>query len=260
MSPVTPPIPEFQTFDDVVEGLGTLERRFRQRADRRSVFSTLYGAVSVAARERVAQRSFEDNQWVQRYAVGFANMYRVALEHYEAGRLAEVPRAWQLCFDFSAGGNGLVLQDLLLAVNAHVNHDLAFALSAVSIGPDRASRHRDHTRVNQIFASVLETATERIASLYAPGLRTIDESAGQIDELVGLFSIEVARESAWEGAVSLANARIDTERKLTAKLISSRAAVMARLLRAPSLNPALIACLRRLEQNADWLALVAPRV
>jgi len=260
MAPVSEPTDPYRTIDDVVDGLGALERGFRHRGDRRSVFPTLYGLVSVAARERVSQRLFEDNDWVARYAVAFADLYRVALEQYDAGRLADVPRAWRLCFDFAAGGAGLVLQDLLLAVNAHVNNDLAFALSAVSIGPDRASRHRDHTRVNQIFASVLETATERIASMYAPGLRTIDEGAGQIDELVGLFSIEVARESAWEGAVALANAQTDTERRLTAKLISSRAAVMARLIRAPSLHPAMIAGLRRLEQDVSWLAVVAPPV
>ena len=253
-------MPTFRTLDDVVEGLGTLEHRFRQQGDRRSVFPTLYGLVSVAARERVAQRFFEDNEWVERYAVAFANLYRVAVERHDAGRLDELPRAWRLCVAIAGCGSGRVQQDLLLAVNAHVNHDLAFALSAVSIGPDRAARHRDHTRVNQIFASVMETSTERIASLYAPGLRTIDTGAGEVDELVGLFSIEVARESAWEGAVALANAQTDAERRLTAKLISSRAAVMARLIRAPSLNPAMIAGLRRLEQEANWLALVAPPV
>jgi hypothetical protein len=257
MTRMTQPTGAYRTLDDVVHGLGVVEGSFRQQRDRRSAFPTLYGVISVAVRERVAQRLFEDNDWVARYAVAFANLYRVALEHYDAGRLAEVPRAWQLCFDFAASGNGLVLQDLLLAVNAHINHDLAFALSAVSIGPDRASRHRDHARVNQIFASAIDTATERIAGLYAPGLRTIDEGAGQLDEMIGLFSIEVARESAWEGAVALANAQNDTERRLTSKLISSRAAVMARLIRAPSLNPAMIAGLRRLEQDANWLALVS---
>jgi hypothetical protein len=243
----------------VVEGLGALERRFRQQGDRRAIFVTLYGVISAAARERVAQRFFEDNDWVERYAATFANLYLVALEHYEAGRRQDVPRAWQLCFDFAKTGDGLVLQDLLLGVNAHVNNDLAFALSAVSIDPGRASRHRDHTRVNEIFASVLETATARIASVYAPGLTKLDEGAGQIDELVGLFSMEVARESAWEGAVSLANARDDAERRLTSKLISSRAAVMARLIRALSLSPAVIASLRRLEQGSDWLAFASPQ-
>jgi hypothetical protein len=247
----------YRTFDDVVSGLSAVETRFRQRGDRRSIFATLYGVISTAAREKVTQRFFEDNNWVERYAVAFANLYRSALEHYDAGRMAEVPKAWRLCFDAALEGNTLVTQDLLLAVNAHVNNDLPLALTAVSIDPDRALRHRDHTAVNMVFGSILEEATRRIATLYAPGLETADDVGGQLDELVGLFSMEVARESAWEAAVALSNARTDAERRLTSTLVSSRAALMGRLVLAPSLSPTFIATCRRLEQRPDWLTLVA---
>ena len=81
---MTAPMPlttgPYRTFDDVVDGLGALEHRFRQQGDRRCIFLTLYGVISVAARERVAQRFFEDNDWVGRYAVAFADLYRGALE------------------------------------------------------------------------------------------------------------------------------------------------------------------------------------
>jgi hypothetical protein len=246
----------YQTLDDVISGLAAIEARFTQRGDRRAIFATLYGVISTAARENVGQHLFEDNAWVGRYAVVFANYYRRALERYEAGQMSDVPKAWRLCFDFACQGDGVVLQDLLLGVNAHVNNDLPLALNAVSIDPNRASRHRDHTAVNRVFGRVLERATEAIATLYAPGLETADDFGGQLDELASLFSIEVARESAWEAAVALANARSDAERRLTTTLVSARAAVVARLLRAPSLSPTFIAACRRLEQQQDWLALV----
>jgi hypothetical protein len=41
----------------------------------------------------------------------------------------------------------------------------------------------------------------------------MDECAGEVDEIATAFSLEVARESAWESAVALANARGDDERK-----------------------------------------------
>lgn len=246
----------YRTFDDVVSGLSAVETRLRQRGDRRCIFATLYGVISTAAREKVAQRFFEDNNWIERYAVAFANLYRSALEHSDAGRTAEVPKAWRLCFDAARDGNTLVIQDLLLGVNAHVNNDLPLALTAVSIDPERALRHRDHTAVNKVFESVLEQATRRIATLYAPGLETADEVGGQLDELVSLFSMEVARESAWEAAVALSNARTEAERRLTSTLVSSRAALVARLIRTPSLSPTFIAACRRLEQQPDWLMLV----
>ena len=173
---------------------------YRALKDRRAIFLTLYGVVSSEMRARVRRGAFEDNAWVERYTVAFANLYREALESYEAGRLDSVPKAWRLCFDAAASGTGLVLQDMLLGVNAHVNHDLPLALSSISIEPDHALRYRDHAAVNGVLAAVTERATERLAALYAPGLPALDDCAGPVDEIVSAFSLEVARESAWEGA------------------------------------------------------------
>lgn len=247
----------YTTLDDVVRGLGALEARFRDLGDRRCIFLSLYGVVSAEMQARVAAGSFADAAWVHRYAVAFANLYREALEAYDAGRMPDVPKAWRLCFDAARSGTGLVLQDVLLGVNAHVNNDLPLALERVRIDPDRASRRRDHDAVNAVLAAVTDRATRRLAALYAPGLTAMDDCAGEIDELLSAFSLEVARDSAWDAAVSLANARARVERDLTARLVSSRAAVVARLLLAPSRNGRLIAACRRLETGTSWLTLAA---
>ena len=247
----------YQTIDDVVKGLAAWEQRFRARQDRRAIFLTLYGVVSAEIRSHVRRGAFGDPEWTHRYAVGFANLYREALEHYDAGQMSAVPKAWRLCFDAARDGGGLVLQDMLLGINAHVNNDLPLALERIGIDPDRDRRRRDHDRVNAVLASVTERATQRLAALYAPGFTSMDECAGQLDEMASLFSLNVARDSAWEAAVSLANARTSLERELSVQLISSRAAVMARLLRAPSRHQALISVCRRLEQGSNWLLLLS---
>jgi hypothetical protein len=244
----------YQTLDDVVDGFSRLEPAFRQQHDRRAIFLTLYGVVSSEMRERVASGAFADNAWVHRYAVAFANLYRTALEDYDAGRRAAVPKAWRLCFDTARRADGLVLQDMLLGINAHVNNDLPLALRTVSIDPDREARYRDHAAVNAVLGGVTERATQRLAGLYAPGFTSLDECAGQLDEMLSAFSLEVARESAWEGAVSLTNARTGGERNLVETLIGSRAAVVARLLLASTLDPAVRDICRRLEAGPQWLA------
>jgi hypothetical protein len=247
----------YRTLDDVVSGLAGLEAEFRQRQDRRCIFLTLYGIVSQEMRTRVGQRAFADSEWVHRYAVAFANYYRQALEDYDAGRLAAVPKAWRLSFDTARGGTGLVLQDLFLGVNAHVNNDLPYALLAVSIDPDRAARYQDHAAVNAVLGAVTESATLRLAALYAPGLTGMDDCAGQLDEMASRFSLQVARDSAWESALSLANARNAAERTLVERLIAARAAVMARLLLSPALSPPAMAACARLERGSGWLTLAA---
>ena len=247
----------FRTLDDVVAGLAALETRFRQLDDRRAIFLTLYGVVSDEIRTRVARREFADNEWVNRYAVTFADLYRSALADYEAGERTRVPKAWLLAFDAARGGNGLVVQDMFLGVNAHVNTDLPHALTTVSIGPDRDARQRDHAAVNAVLAAVTDRATQRITALYAPGLPDMDDTAGQLDEMMSAFSLEVARDSAWESAVSLANARNGIERALVTRMIATRAAAISRLLLSPSHNPLFMAACRRAEQGTGWLALVA---
>jgi hypothetical protein len=252
----TMPTAAYNTLDHVVDGFADLEHRFMRRGDRRAIFLTLYAIVSNEMRTQIARGAFADNEWVHRYAVAFANLYRSALEAYDAGRPDAVPKAWRLCFDAAAAGSGLVLQNMFLGVNAHVNNDLPAALAAVSIDPDRQARYKDHAAVNDVLGSVTERATQRIAALYAPGVSTMDECAGQLDELLSLFSLQVARESAWEAAVSLTNATSQFERRLATTLIGSRAAVMARLLLAPTLNPVFTSACRRLEQGVDVVALI----
>jgi hypothetical protein len=247
----------FRTMDDVVDGLAALEAGFRQVDDRRAVFLTLYGIVSAEIRARIARGGFEDTEWVRRYMIAFADLYRVALLAYETGDAERLPKAWRLAFDAARAGTGLVVQDLLLGVNAHVNADLPHALSTVSIEPDRPSRYRDHTAVNATLADVVDRATRRIAELYAPVLDFVDQGVGPVDEMLGVFSLEVGRESAWEAAVSLANARSDFERRLITRLISTRAAAVARLLLAPSHLPARLAACRQLEQRSGWILLIS---
>src|SRR5262245_18228911 len=105
---LTMPIAPFTTLDDVVRSLSALELQYRQANDRRAVFVTLYGIVSAEMHARVARGAFADPAWVHRYAVAFADLFRAALTAYDEGRLAQVPKAWRLCFDAAKSGNGLV--------------------------------------------------------------------------------------------------------------------------------------------------------
>ena len=249
-------MPVYSTLDDVVRDFSALETTLRARQDRRCIFVTLYGVVSTEMRDRVAANAFNDPVWVHRYAVAFATLYRKAFDAYDAGKTGDVPKAWRLCFDAAAAGTGLVVQDMLLGINAHVNNDLPLALDRVSIGPNRNNRRRDHDAVNAVLAAVTERATQRIAALDAPGLPAIDACAGELDEMLTLFSLETARDSAWESAVTLANARDAVERQLAGRLISARAAVVGRLLLSPSRNEPFMSACRRLEAGDTWLALL----
>jgi hypothetical protein len=245
----------FVTLDDVVTRLAALERRYLAARDRRAVFATVYGLMSREMKRRIEEGAFRDCDWVARYTIAFANLYRDALDGYERGD--RVPKSWAVAFETAKQQSELVSQDLLLGINAHVNHDLALALHHVSIEPDRAARHEDHTRVNELLRRLTDVVADRVSELYARGLASVDACAGTLDEEVTNFSFAVARENAWEAAVALTNARGEIERGVVRRLLDLRSASMARLILAPNRNPQILAACRAVEAGGWWEALAA---
>jgi hypothetical protein len=203
---------EFRTVEEVVEALVGLEAHFIAQRDRRGVFATGYLEITRAIQRHMEGGGFEDREWTTRYTVRFANLYRVALLDYEDRAPSRVPKAWRIAFDAARADVGLVIQHLILGVNAHINHDLAVALCDVGIDPERDRRYADHARVNQVLEGATAAMKHRVAALYAPVLHRLDRMAGRIDDDVTNFSIPKAREHAWAFAIALTGARSDAER------------------------------------------------
>ena len=249
----------FRSMDEALEGLLAWERLFLDRRDRRAVFLTMYGMMTRETKRRIDAGQWADNDWVARYLVTFADLYRRALVAYEDGNSSAVPKAWRLAFENAVAGRLLVAQDLLMGINAHVNHDLAIALDEVSIDPDRTIRKGDHDAVNTVLRDVADVVQQQISVMYAPGLAAVDASLGRLDEVTALFSLEVARENAWEAAVALANSRNGIERATVKRALDLRSALMARVLLAPAISPTLMSVLRKVEEGAWWKILEAAR-
>lgn len=239
--------------DAALSGFAALEQALRSRHDRRSVFLTAYLVITREIKRRVETNGFADNVWVGRYLVAFVNLYRQALADYEAGNLNAVPKAWKMSFQTSIGGSGLLMQDLLLGINAHINHDLALALDAVSIDPNRPQRYQDHSAVNAALAAATDQLKQQVMALYAPGLEPLDQAASPLDDWMALFSVAKAREAAWQFAVALANARDQGERQLITRCLDDGSAVLAQLILAPTLkDPQVVPVLRQIEQSTPW--------
>ena len=240
----------YETLDHVVAELARLEQRALARRDRRAIFLTVYGQMSREMKRLVECGTFRDNLWVTRYTVAFANFYREAYGAYENG--LPVAKSWRIAFDAAKQGTALVSQDLLLGINAHINHDLALALERVSIDPQRDDRLADHTAVNEVLRSLTDAVAARVSELYAPGLAGVDACAGTFDEDVSNFSLAIARENAWEAAVALANARAELERRAIRRLLDVRASAVARLILLPNLNPIGLGTCRQIEAGRWW--------
>jgi hypothetical protein len=240
---------EYRSVDEVILALAGLEIHFLARRDRRGVFATGYLEITRAIHRHLQGGGFQDPVWTTRYLIAFANLYRCALLHYEQGERERVPKAWRLSFDAARANTGLVIQHLVLGINAHINHDLPLALVEVGIDPERPRKYADHSRVNQVLEGATAGMKHRISSMYAPVLHRLDRMAGRLDDEVTNFSIPKAREHAWAFAVALAGAKGETERALLRRAIDDQAAVFARLtLASPTRHPLFLNTVRFVER------------
>jgi hypothetical protein len=249
--------PEYRTFDDVFASLGRLQEIFYDCRDRRAVFVSAYLLITAAVKNRVLAQGFIDNEWVARYDVAFANRYRSALLAYERGDLAAVPEAWRIAFDAAMHDDALIIQDLMLGINAHVNRDLPFALAAVSIDPERPQRFQDHTAVNETLQASTDQLESRIESMYAPGLDMLGRAFHPLIAEITSFDLTGTRQLAWDHAAALADARDDNERAAIARRIEANSAVLARLILAPTARRMVLDALRRIESVIPWWRFVA---
>jgi hypothetical protein len=189
--------------DDARAGLRALQVAFEARGDRRAVFLSVYSRVTAAVADRIRRGEFADPAWVSDYLVVFANRYREAVYDYEAGAIDRLADAWRVAFDAAARGDSLVLQDVALGVNAHINYDLALTLAAVGVGPNRAERYTDHSAVTDVIRAVLDEAQDALAARDAPGVGRLDDSLGSFDEWLCVFTVDECRDSAWRTALGL---------------------------------------------------------
>ena len=124
------------TIDEVIAQLDEVIDRARREGSRVGYFPALYRKVTVAVKEGIAAGRFEDGQRMERLDVVFANRYLEAMAAWRAG---EPPtRSWQLSFEAAGRWWPIVLQHLLLGMNAHINLDLGVAAARTAPGAELA--------------------------------------------------------------------------------------------------------------------------
>ena len=200
--------------------------------DATGYFPALYSRVTA----RVAAAGIDE-----RLTVTFASYYLQAF-HREIAR----PRCWQATWDVAGDRNLLIVQHLLLGINAHVNHDLPLAVVDVAreVGA-LAPIRRDFDAVNDVLAA---TYTEVLRDLDGVA-RWTNEAAAVGGGRLFNFSLRVARRQAWDAAVRLYPLDETGTAVYTAEL-DRLVSVLAYLITRPALPARLaIPLLRRLEQR-----------
>lgn len=246
----------FDTVEMVIDRLAALESRLRETSDRRAVFLTIYGRMTREVQARLQAGAFTHSEWMREYLIAFANYYRRAFLAFEQGRLGRVPTPWRIAFGTAIAGEGLVMQQAFLGMNAHINYDLGLAITDVGIAPHRAEKYVDHQRIDDILASLIDAQQAALAETYAAGVADIDAVFGRLDESLTMVSLQKGREQAWRAAVVRSELAVWPIPELVRRVLSLTATGTAHVIRSPQLDPGLLATLREVESEGPTLGAI----
>ncbi len=189
------------TIGEVLDQLDAIVEIARERGTADGFFAALYRRVTAEVEARIARGGFEDGERMARFDVVFASRYVEAWSAHERGR--PLTEAWRVAFGCRDDYWPVVVQHLLVGMNAHINLDLGIAAAEVAPGAGIHGLRKDFDAINDVLCEMVDGVQTRLAQVW-PALRMIDRICGDIDEAVVHFSIRRARAQAWELAVALA--------------------------------------------------------
>jgi Family of unknown function (DUF5995) len=215
--------------DEVIESLAAIVRQARDNRDRVGYFAALYRQVTVEVRTAIHAGLFDDGARMDRFDTIFGNRYFAAYDSWRRDRSG--PRCWREAFGHLDDRDTIIVQHLVLGVNAHINLDLAVAAADTCPADAIHGLRRDFLLINDILSRVLLQVQDAVGDL-SPYLWLLDRFGGRADEQILDFSIRRSRQEAWQHAVLLAG-QSGTQRAETIDRLDARAAILARLVARP---------------------------
>jgi hypothetical protein len=195
-----------RTVDEVLAALRTVVDDAARAGDPVGLFAAVYRQVTAAVAQGLAEGRFDDADRLNRFDAVFAGRYLTALDAWRDGR--DPGRSWRLAFRAAEDADVVLVQHVLLGINAHINLDLAVAAAQTSPGAEIAGLEDDFERINDVLVDVLCRLQGALNGL-SPLLGGLDAVLGRIDEEILGFKVQRARAEAWEAAVLLAGQRGD---------------------------------------------------
>lgn len=242
---------EATSIDEVLLQLTEIIEHSIESESRLGYFAALYRKVTQAVKDEIdAGDTFDDNARMERLDVLFANRYIRAYHQWDQRNAEVTPsESWALAFQASDDWWPVVLQHLLLGMNAHINLDLGIA-AAETVSPAELPRLKaDFDRINTLLASLVGDVTQELGWIWPP-LRFITRSLGRFDDELINFSMELARDEAWNLAETLSPLSL-TEREAEIRRQDLKTLALGRAIRNPgSLGSTALGMVRLCERGA----------
>jgi hypothetical protein len=190
---------------------------------------------------------FHDSERMEALDTTFANRY---LEAYHLHRQGEKPtRAWAYAFAAAEDPEPVLLQHLLLGMNAHISLDLGVAAAAVARQFPTVGFREDFDAINSVLFDLVDEIQDEVSN--SSGLlRFLDDLGGRLDEKVFGYGLAQSRGIAWRRAQTLVGAPEDTHDRLIDSFDRRVERTARRIHRPPPLSARVLTCLRSTEPGS----------
>ena len=192
------------SIDDVIGQLDIIIEWAKENESKLGYFPALYRKVTWRVKDGIIRNEFEDSARMEKFDVIFANRYLTAFEKYHNQH--DPVRAWDHAFDAAHRWKPIILQHLMLGMNAHINLDLGIAAAETvdALGDSLLDMKHDFFLITDILIEMIDHVQNEISQVW-PLMRLLDRIAGEKDELIAAFGLDVSRNRAWKTARALAN-------------------------------------------------------
>jgi len=238
-----------KTIDQVIDQLADIIDWSRKTKSRLGYFAALYRKVTIKVKEGIAENFFDDGERMERLDVIFANRYLAAIEAYRNN--TQPTNCWIYSFQVAKQRWPIVLQHLLLGMNAHINLDLGIAAARTVPSTELPGLQEDFNRINEILAGLVGDVQNDLAQIW-PILRLMNRYLGNTQTAIINFSMEKARDNAWSVAERLAPLAERAQKDEIAKL-DAEVAAFANVIRHPGIVGSAVSGLIRLGERGSIL-------
>src|SRR5512146_355430 len=142
-----------ETIDDVIHALDGIIDWAWDHKSRAGYFAALYRRVTRSVKEGIANGRFQNGPRMEKLDVSFANRYLQAHEQFRAGR--RPTSSWQVAFHGASHWYPIVVQQLLVGINAHINLDLGIAAAQTAPGDQLPGLQTDFNQINAVLADLV---------------------------------------------------------------------------------------------------------
>lgn len=208
--------------------LPTIERlrsAAREADDATGFFAAMYARVTDRVQTAITDGRFGDGERMARFTRMFADWY---LGPRDGSRAR--PACWKAADDVSGDRGLLIVQHLLLGINAHVNHDLPQVVVELADGEASLEVLRsDFDAINDILAETQPDILRDLGRVSGWTQLAVSRGGGRVFN----FSLGRARAQAWQSAERI-HRLDDTARASEVAELDRLVSVLAHLITRPS--------------------------